>query len=560
MNDPLETVCRTVLAALAVGVGEAALLGAFAGIVIAVSRASATTRHVLWWLALAGSAALPFASVASSLARVEHRAPARAASPADVAVRLANAATPADARDASAAPAAIAARAIVRAVVAYPHAAEIAVAIWLGVAAVGFASLARGLVSLALVKRGALPLDDAVLRRLRRFRHGSRAGRAVSVRVSNDIDVPIAVGFRSPTILFPIRIVEDEALAEIADLDAIAMHEYAHLDRYDDWTNLAERLLVQAFWFDPIVRFFARRIALEREIACDDWVIAQTGRAHRYATSLWKLVEATILPTRTVFAPGALLDARQITVRIERLLDSRRNALPRVAPFGALATAIVAVAFVVVQSVRAPAIAIDDRALAAAALVETAAVPSPRPTASPVPAPRVATVHLHRVPTEATPDAIARAVATAVASTAHAVVTTTVSRRATGPDSYADEIGIDVARGVASATAHVAPAVARAVASAVSGASGRGCMGCDLHGADLRRHDLRDVTWEGVDLHDADLRDADLRGARLVGVDLHGARLDRADLRGAHLFGCNVSHAQLETADTRGAEFGGIGD
>ena len=218
------------------------------------------------------------------------------------------------------------------AVRAAPHAATALAIVWLGGAAIGLLVLGRSLAGLREIKRNAATLDDAVVRRLRRWRQSTRLGRPVAMRVSSDVDVPVAVGFRTPAILLPARVVEIEG---VADIDQIAMHEYAHLNRYDDWTNLAQRVLERIFWFNPVVAFVGRRIALEREIACDDWVIAQTGRAHRYATCLWKLVESSRLPATPIVAPGALLTPRQITIRIEQLLDSRRNALPRLSPLGA---------------------------------------------------------------------------------------------------------------------------------------------------------------------------------------------------------------------------------
>lgn len=71
----------------------------------------------------------------------------------------------------------------------------------------------------------------------------------------------------------------------------------------------------------------------------------------------------------------------------------------------------------------------------------------------------------------------------------------------------------------------------------------RGCVGCDLRGAnlsgaDLQGYDLRSADLRGANLEDADLRDVDLRGAslveaRLLGARWVGAKLGSADLRGA---------------------------
>jgi beta-lactamase regulating signal transducer with metallopeptidase domain len=611
MNEPLETIARTIVVALAVGVAYSAVLAAFVAIVIRVTGASASTRHALWWLALAASAAIPLASVATSLARVEHQtivatppvdAPfavtvegVRFGVPTLPAPAVGDAPTepPVAATDASAVP-----RHLVDLAIAYPHAGEVLVAFFFCVAVGGWVALAASFASLRALKHASRPLDESVARRLRRFRHSARSGRVVELRVSSDVDVPVAVGFRTPTILLPTSLANaDETLAATGDLDQIVLHEYAHLERYDDWTNALQLVLVRAFWFNPFVAFFAARIALEREIASDDWVVARTGRAHRYATCLWKLVEAVKLPTRRVVAPGALFSPRQITVRIEQLLDSRRDALQRFSPFGASLTAMVAIALVVVAAVRAPAIAIDVAATPAstiAPIAEAVAPTRPRhadarlaqvapamplhavPHVALTPAP----MHphagemlvLHGVPVEATPEAIARAVATAVAASEHAVVETSVSRFSTGPHSYADEIGINVSHKVAAAIAPLGPEIASAVATgtsrivadATAGNAGaaaatflHGCQGCDLSGTDLRGRDFHGVAWNMVDVNGANLRDANFRGANLTGVDFHGADLRGADFTGAHIYMSDLHGAKLDGANLTNARFNG---
>jgi uncharacterized protein YjbI with pentapeptide repeats/beta-lactamase regulating signal transducer with metallopeptidase domain len=403
--EALDPFARAAATALGLDFLEAAALVALVLAAAAVLRSSATTRHVLWWIALAACAALPLASICSSFDHVEHRAVARAAAPATAGrehERTAGfrgsrtaAPVPGDAAvgDAAAGDAAVGGSALsgtalggapadavaaggpagtvgatlalaergwgaVASAAGLPYAATVVVAVWLGVASLGWTRLALSLIALARIKRDALPLNDSVVRRLRRWRHSARTGRAVALAVSNDVDVPVAVGFRTPTILLPAAVVENQ---EIADIDQIAMHEYAHLERYDDWTNLLQRVIECALWFNPIVTsFIGRRISLEREVACDDWVIAQTGRAHRYATCLWKLVESSRLPAKPIVAPGVLLSPKEITVRIERLLDSRRNALPRLSPLGTLAVGALALAGAVFAAQHAPAVALTD--------------------------------------------------------------------------------------------------------------------------------------------------------------------------------------------------------
>jgi beta-lactamase regulating signal transducer with metallopeptidase domain len=379
----LEPFARTIVGALGAGILESALLAfVIFGLTKLPPRPTATTRHVFWWSALAASVALPLVSIAISFGHVEHRLVVESPSPvitmlqvSDAAAKLPNLSSalrsgPIQPRVEPDPPGVLARVRDALAGINFEFVGVALVTVWLTVSLVGLASLLRSFLTLRALKRNASPLDESVSRRLRRWRHASRFGRAVTLAVSNEVDVPVAVGFGNPTILLPIQVVERES---VADIDQIAMHEYAHLNRRDDWTNLIQRFLERLFWFNPIVAFIGRRIALEREIACDDWVVAQTGRAHRYATCLWRLVESSRLPARPILAPGALHSPKQITVRIEQLLDSRRNAPPRLSAFGALSVALLCVALIVFQAQRAPVIALTEKVAPQAA---TSAAPA----------------------------------------------------------------------------------------------------------------------------------------------------------------------------------------
>ena len=72
-----------------------------------------------------------------------------------------------------------------------------------------------------------------------------------------------------------------------------------------------------------------------------------------------------------------------------------------------------------------------------------------------------------------------------------------------------------------------------------------------IHGADLRRANLRvaDLRWanlRGADLRWADLRVANLHGADLRGANLHGANLHGANIRWADLSEANLSEANID--------------
>jgi beta-lactamase regulating signal transducer with metallopeptidase domain len=106
---------------------------------------------------------------------------------------------------------------------------------------------------------------------------------SVRLLLSADIESPIAVGFLRPAIVLPASL---PAQLSQAEMDHVLLHEAAHLARWDDWTNLAARLLGAVLALDPVALWILSRIARERAMACDDWAVARIGAARPYAESL----------------------------------------------------------------------------------------------------------------------------------------------------------------------------------------------------------------------------------------------------------------------------------
>ncbi len=144
----------------------------------------------------------------------------------------------------------------------------------------------------------------------------------VQVRISANIDYPMAAGLGKPIILLP------ETLATgltTPELRVIILHEFAHLTRWDDWTKLAQRVIESVLFFNPVIHWIGRRLELEREIACDDHVVRQTGNPGDYARCLTRLSELTALRAAPSLIPGVLNGRKQIFKRFERLLHRDRQ-------------------------------------------------------------------------------------------------------------------------------------------------------------------------------------------------------------------------------------------
>ena len=153
--------------------------------------------------------------------------------------------------------------------------------------------------------------------------------RRIRVLVSDRIETPLAVGFLPPKILFPAKLV-DRLSAE--ELRHILVHEAAHISRLDHWANLAGKIVQALCWPHPLVAFVLNRIEVEREHACDDWVVATTGQPASYAKSLTRLVEVVLAgrQRQPLLASSVIGKGPRVSKRVAMLLDRTRNFAPRI--------------------------------------------------------------------------------------------------------------------------------------------------------------------------------------------------------------------------------------
>jgi uncharacterized protein YjbI with pentapeptide repeats/beta-lactamase regulating signal transducer with metallopeptidase domain len=614
---------RAILASVVLGAG-------LSGLVLVVTRRSAltaATRHALWTTAMIATAVMPLAGIAVSLMRAT---PAQGAvatwqpvaqvglpaqrsvqQPRDVQTWTHTAGNPAtDARTATTAdaPVVTALRRVMLAIAGWTPRVTRALAlgvvgVWALGALVGMIGLAASVRRIRGLKRRSSPLDGALADELP-WLTATKSGREIYLRLSYEIETPVAVGFGRPVILIPTELAGDRGLAT---LEPLVLHEHAHLRRYDDWTNLVQRTIERVFWFNPIVWIVGRRIALEREIASDDAVVEKTGEAHAYATSLWRLAREMRMPEHSVVAPGALLTRKQIAVRIEQLLDANRGRLHR-SPAAALITACAGIAAIAFVATSAPAVELPARADSAAETAHAAThvqqrmAQTQRPAAHPnvrrVDAERTGTASAATtatktkivyvpVPVPAKPVAIASPPAPPARDDAHmsvpapavsplrhvadraklspqavAAIRAAAARSGTAVASYAlSQIGVEVDGVVSKALEHLPAQLAQLDSdedmhphrlppngAKLSRELISTCMGCSFRNADLRGFDFHGLTLKSDDFGGADLRDANFAGAKLTGVSLRAANLGNSDLRGATLTGVDLRGATLAGA------------
>ena len=200
--------------------------------------------------------------------------------------------------------------------------------VWAVIALSGLFRVAAGLWHLRSMRQSCVALDpqelDPLLRHTLAEFHSIRP---VDICVSSEMRVPTAIGFSKPAVVLPEWALRDLSADE---LNTVLLHELAHLRRWDDWTNLAQKILRALFFFHPAVWWVESRLALEREMACDDMVLAQTANPRAYAACLVSLAEKNLLRRGVALAQAAVGRMRQTSQRILRILDARASHVAQV--------------------------------------------------------------------------------------------------------------------------------------------------------------------------------------------------------------------------------------
>ncbi len=144
--------------------------------------------------------------------------------------------------------------------------------------------------------------------------------RPVRLLESRERNVPLALGTRHPAIVVPL-------IAETWDEDrrrAVLLHELAHVARFDCLTHTVALAACAMYWFHPAVWWIAKRIRIERELACDDRVIAAGTEPREYASHLLEIAYS-FGGRRAPALAVCMARPRQLEGRMLAALDAARN-------------------------------------------------------------------------------------------------------------------------------------------------------------------------------------------------------------------------------------------
>jgi len=190
--------------------------------------------------------------------------------------------------------------------------------IWLVGTPLTFLLLATGIVGAERLRRASRMIDDGpIAEACARIAQSLRIGGRVTVAACERIAAPVLVGIVRPMILLPPAALTGWSPDEI---EMVLLHELAHVRRWDNLVNLAQRLVESLLFFHPAVWLVSSWVRREREACCDAVVVGRTNRPHAYAEMLVAL--AAQMPRSVLFHPAAAsaMAAGPLRGRIRRIL------------------------------------------------------------------------------------------------------------------------------------------------------------------------------------------------------------------------------------------------
>ena len=177
--------------------------------------------------------------------------------------------------------------------------------------AVAYAAFSRG-VRTSLVPPG--PEELAVFEGLRR-------GGRVRLATSSLVDTPMLMGLLRPVVVLPQN---GPSLSRQA-LSTVLRHELTHHRRGDVFYKWLVVLATALHWFNPLVHWLGKRIALDCELSCDESVLAALAPEERvgYGDMLLALAARRRLPAG-VTATTLCEEKRQLKARLQGILGYRK--------------------------------------------------------------------------------------------------------------------------------------------------------------------------------------------------------------------------------------------
>ncbi len=134
--------------------------------------------------------------------------------------------------------------------------------------------------------------------------------------------VPIVLGHFKPVIFLPAGLMMNIPADQV---EAVLLHELAHIRRNDYAVNLVQSVIEHLFFFNPALLWMGDILRQEREHCCDDIALAETGNKQQFIKALITFKEYALQSPG--FAPAFAGRKNHLLHRVTRIVYNKNKGL-----------------------------------------------------------------------------------------------------------------------------------------------------------------------------------------------------------------------------------------
>lgn len=144
--------------------------------------------------------------------------------------------------------------------------------IWIaGASVLALYSILHNMYFWSKVKNGKVLTEQSAIELLESCKDKIGVKVSISIIRTSGIDIPAIFGAKRPWLLMPEKVITS---FDHEKLRYVMLHELTHLKRRDILFNWITYILEIVYWFNPLVWLAFHRMRLDRELACDEDVMA----------------------------------------------------------------------------------------------------------------------------------------------------------------------------------------------------------------------------------------------------------------------------------------------
>jgi beta-lactamase regulating signal transducer with metallopeptidase domain len=146
--------------------------------------------------------------------------------------------------------------------------------------------------------------------------------KAVRLLESGYVKIPMVIGHLKPVILMPVGLLTGLPAEQV---EAVLLHELAHIRRHDYVVNFLQTLAETVFFFNPGLLWISSLLRNERENCCDDIALEQTKNKREFIQALISFKEHALNADQYAVAfPGK---KNHLLHRISRIMSNKNQTL-----------------------------------------------------------------------------------------------------------------------------------------------------------------------------------------------------------------------------------------